>query len=148
MEATLGIPVREALILTSALRRPTAPALVVHLVAPILRFRYISRTTTEIDDALSRASVPLGRSMCSSRYSSASNPSRYLHLFGSQDACPAIDLGGGLTHTLASSRRELALSPTCQPRQGGLHEGGMRPMNRQMLQKRQPSQNSWRKRND
>src|ERR1700730_7964042 len=38
------------------------------------------------------------------------------HLLGSQYAYPAIDLGCDLTHILTSSRRGLALSPTCQPR--------------------------------
>ena len=49
-------------------------------------------------------------------------------MLGSQDAYPAIDLGCDLAHTFSSSRRELALSPTCQPRQGGFHKSGMRPI--------------------
>jgi hypothetical protein len=35
-------------------------------------------------------------------------------MLGSQDAYPAIDLDCDLAHTVSSSRRELALSPTCR----------------------------------
>ena len=50
-----------------------------------------------------------------------SDMSGVLHMLGSKDAYPAdaypaIDLGCDLAHTFSSSRRELALSPTCQPR--------------------------------
>ena len=80
------------------------------------------RTTTEIDDALGRASASFLEMLIGEQSFEVSSSARLAR------CRPAIDLSCDLTHTLTSSRRGLALSPTCPARQGGFHEGGMWPI--------------------